>query len=409
MTAPIDLYDPSVQEDWYPTYERLRSETPVYKVPGANLYVISRYDDVLYVLRHQELFPTGSTFVRSEAARAVYRDRGWERMNPLSVNPPDHRSYRSLVDGFFNGEGLAPTAPLIESTISSLIDDFVADGSVEFISQFATPLPVAIITHLLGFPAEDIDRLKAWSAAWVLPFSGPLSEEQEVWVAENVVEFQHYIAAHAQEKRRNPTDDVLSALVQARFDNTRPLTDHEVITITDHLYIGGNETTAFALASAMWILLRTPGLLDEIRNDRERVPTFIEEALRLESPTQGLFRVVADDVELHGVTIPKGAAVHIRYASANRDPEMFEDPKDVHLDRPNARRHMAFSLGEHSCPGSGLSRLEQTMAINSLLDRLEDLSLDETANDYHHHPGFVLRALRELHLRFKPSTPTRLV
>ena len=402
MSHDVNLYDPDVQENWYPTYQQLRDHQPVYKVPGANLFVISRYDDVLYVLRHQDLFPTGSSFVRSDAARAIYDERGWERMNPLSVNPPDHRLYRSLVDGFFNGEGLTPATPFIESTISSLIDDFAKDGSVEFIDRFATPLPLAIITHLLGFPAEDMEQLKAWSSAWVLPFSGPLTDDQEVWVAENVVEFQHYIADQAAAKRRDPSDDVLSALVHARFDETRPLSEHEIITITDHLYIGGNETTTFALASALWVLLRTPGLLTEIRDDRTKVAPFIEEALRLESPTQGLFRVASRDVELHGVTIPKGAAVHIRYAAANRDERMFDDPERVLLDRENILRHMAFSLGAHSCPGSGLSRLEQSMALNALIDRLDDLRLSDR-NDYTHQPGFVLRALGELHISFTPE------
>ncbi len=405
MTEPdaIDLYDPAVEEDWYPTYRRLRDDAPVFKVPGANMFVISRYDDVMWVLRHQDIFPTGSTFVRSEAARAVYRERGWERMNPLSVNPPEHRAYRSLVDGFFNGDGLKPITPFIASTIESLIDGFVGEGRVELVEQFAGPLPMRIINHLLGFPQSDVDRLAEWSAAWVLPFSGPLTEDQEVWVAENVVEFQHYIADHIADKRKNPGDDVLSSLVHATFDGSRPLTDHEIITMTDHLYIGGNETTTFAVTSAMWIILRTPGLLDELYADRSKVAPLVEEALRLESPTQGLYRSVARDVERHGVTIPAGSTVHIRYAAANRDEAMFDDPDDVHLDRPNLRRHMAFSLGEHSCPGSGLSRLEQTMAIEALLDRLGDLALDDTANDYTHHPGFVLRALNALHLTFTPG------
>ena len=396
----LDLYDPATQQDWFPTYRRLRDEQPVYKVPGVNMYVVSRYDDVMYVLRHQDIFPTGVGGSRSEAARKVYADTGWGRMTPLSTNPPEHRQYRSLVDGYFDERGSQRWLPDIEATVHELIDGFVAHRSVEFVAGFALPFPVRMITRILGFPEVDSPRLKAWSEAWVLPFSGGLTDVQEVWVAERVVEFHHYIYDQIQIKRAQPGDDVLSWLLAATFAGDRPLTDHEIITIIDHLYIGGNETTTFALTSALWIMLREPGLYEALLADRTKVPAFIEESMRLESPTQGLFRMVARDVEMHGVTISKGAVVHVRYGAANRDGRMFPNPDDVDLDRANVGRHMAFSLGEHHCPGSGLSRLEQHVAINALLDRLPDLRLAPGLNDFRHAPGFVLRALTELHLEF---------
>jgi cytochrome P450 len=310
---------------------------------------------------------------------------------------------------------------VVEDTVDELIDAFVASGATEFVGSFALPLPVRMITRILGFPDADIPRLKAWSTAWVLPFSGPLTDEQEVWVAENVVEFQHYINDQIQLRRAAiadgaPDNDVLTALVSASFDDParsasadggdplRPLTDHEIITIVDHLYIGGNETTTFALTSALWILLRgdeygSPGLYERVRDDRSLLVPFIEEALRLESPTQGLYRRVAVDTELGGVAVPAGSVVHIRYAAANRDERRFPEPDNVVLDRQNGRRHLAFSLGEHHCPGEGLSRFEQRIALDRLLDRLPDLRLAST-NTFTHAPGFVLRALDELHLEW---------
>jgi cytochrome P450 len=397
----IDLFDPATQEDWFPTYRQLRDDAPVYRVPETELYVVTRYADVMHVLRHQEVFPTGTSIYRSTAAREVYERAGWPRVTPLSSNPPDHRRYRALVDPYFDAKGAEHWRPDIEGIIDELLIAIEADGRCEFVSAFALPLPVRAITRILGFPEEDIPRLKAWSEAWVLPFSGPLPEEQEVWVAEQVVQFQRYIADHIRQKRAVPGDDVLSALVSATFDGQRPLSDHEIITITDHLYIGGNETTTFALASALWILLREPGLYDRLVADASLVPAFVEEVLRLESPTQGLYRRVAFDTELGGVELPAGATVHIRYAAANRDERMFPDPDDVVLDRPNARRHMAFSLGEHHCPGEGLSRLEQRLALTAILQRLPDLRLGP-GNDFTHHPGFVLRALKQLHLEWTP-------
>ena len=399
--CPIDLYDPATQEDPFPTYRRLRDEAPVHHIPGTSTYVVSRYDDVMHVLRHQETFPTGTSVLRHEAARRVYRERGWKRMTPLSTNPPEHRRYRALVDGMFDAEGSARWRPYLESVITELLDDFAHVGHVEYVGAFALPLPVRMITRVLGFPDEDIPRLKAWSAAWVLPFAGGLTEDQEVFVAEQVANFHHYIDGWIQEKRARPGDDVLSSLTTARLGGERPLTDHEIITITDHLYIGGNETTTFALASALWILLREPGLYERLLADRSTVDAFVEEVLRLESPTQGLYRAVPAETELAGVTIPAGSVVHIRYAAANRDERMFPEPDRVDLERPNLRRHLAFSLGEHHCPGSGLSRLEQRLALSAVLDRLPGLRLAEE-NDFSHHPGFVLRALRELHLTWDP-------
>ena len=311
-----------------------------------------------------------------------------------------------MVDPHFNLQGSAKWSEKISDLSHSLIDSFCADGEVEFLSSFALPLPVTMITTILGLPVEDLEQLKKWSEAWVLPFSGPLSEEKENWVAEQGVEFQNYILKHVHERRENPKDDVISHLTQGTFGDERPLTDSEIVRIIDHLYIGGNETTTFALTSGLWILLREDGLYERVLNNRELVEPFIEEVLRLESPTQGLYRTTTQDEEFHGVTIPKDSTIHIRYAAANRDERMFENPDQVNLERLNLKRHMAFSLGEHHCPGSGLSRTEQRIALNVVLDRLSDLSLDENKNDYSHMPGLVLRSLNELHLKFSPSEPS---
>ena len=401
----IDLYAPETQENWYPTYQKLRDENPVYQMPGSKIFVISRYQDVLHVLRHQEIFRTGTTAARSSQSTEIYKNTGWERITPLSVNPPEHRQYRDLVDHHFDASGSLRWLSFIESTVHELIDEFAgpgisASGKTEFVQAFAIPLPVRAITRILGFPASDIPQLKEWSTAWVLPFSGPLTAEQDNWVATKVVEFQHYINHAIEEKRINPGDDVISDLTTATYNGERLLTNHEIITIVDHLYIGGNETTTFAITSALWILLRQPGLYDTVYNDRSLVEQFLEESLRLESPTQGLYRSVAADTEIAGVTIPAGSTVHIRYAAANRDDSIFPNADQVDLTRSNTKRHMAFSLGEHHCPGSGLSRLEQKTALNVVLDRLPHLRLAPDTNDFTHMPGFVLRALNELHLEW---------
>jgi cytochrome P450 len=414
--ADVNLFDPAIQEHWYPAYDVLRAQAPVYKVPGLNLYVLTRYEDIHRVVRRSDLYSNmgekygGEPLLVYPEARAIFDERGWPRQFPLSTDPPIHKQYRALVDPFFQGKGLARVRTFAEQTVHQLIDGFAGAGEVEFVSQFAVPLPVTLITWLIGFPLEDMPQLKDWSYWWALPFARGLTLEQELTVAEKGVAFQHYIKRHLDDRRAHPREDILTALVQAELDDVdrgvkRPLTDQEIICIVDHLYIGGNETTTFSLTSGLWLMLREPAIYQRLLADRssETMRTFIEEVLRLESPTQGLYRTAIVDSEIAGVTIPKGATLHLRFAAANRDPAEFPDPERLDLDRPNAARHMAFSQAEHHCPGAPLSRLEMAIAFPILLERLQDLRFTPGANDFTHLPGFVLRALKELRVSFSPA------
>jgi cytochrome P450 len=400
-----DLFGPEANQHWFETYRMLREQAPVYQVPGTQLFVLTRYDDIAMVVRDSTRFSNepekhgGEPLLLCPEARAIYEARGWPKAFPLSQDPPEHRRFRALVNHFFAGARLEKSRSLIERQVHRLVDSFAFSGEAEFIAAFAEPLPAAIIGALLGLPPEDKPRLAEWSYAWALPFARGLSREQELWVAEKGVEFQLYLKKHVDDRRARPRDDIITELAHARIDD-RLLTDGEIVSILDHLYIGGNETTAFALASGLWIMLRDPAIAAALREDKARIKGFVEEVLRLESPTQGLYRTATRDIEIRGVKIPKGATLHLRFASANRDPAEFECPDEVRFDRPNAMRHMAFSQAEHHCPGSGLSRLELQIAFEALIDRLPNLRLAEGKNDFAHHPGFVLRALKALHIAF---------
>lgn len=402
-TIEPDLFGPEANLHWFETYRHLREHQPVYRVPGSSLFVLTRYDDVAMVVRDSERFSNeadkhgGEPLLLHPEARAIYEQRGWPKSFPLAIDPPDHRRYRALVNHFFTGARLEASRALIERHVHRLIDGFAGSSHIEFIAAFAEPLPAAIISGLLGLPAEDGERLKQWSFAWALPFARGLSLEQELWVAEQGVEFQHYIKRHVDARRAIPTGDIICELAHAEIDG-RPLSDGEIVQIIDHLYIGGNETTAFALASGLWLMLRDPVVHGALVQNPERIKGFVEEVLRLESPTQGLYRTATRDTEIRGVAIPKGATLHLRFAAANRDPTVFPDPDQIRFDRRNAMQHMAFSQAEHHCPGSGLSRLELQIAFAALVGRLPDMQLAEGRNDFAHQPGFVLRALKALHI-----------
>jgi cytochrome P450 len=402
----IDLFDPTVQQDWYPTYDRLRLEAPVYRLPGDDpIFVISRYQDVQYALRHPELFPNGrgaNTLLKTEAARNYWAEHGWKKQTPLGSNPPEHRFYRELIDRFFDARGAVAARPMAEQIVGSLLDSWAGQTHIEFVEQFALPLPVEIITRLLGFPVADIPQLRIWSAAWVMPFHMRLTPDEEMYVAEQGVAFQRYIHELANERRANPTDDVVSHLATAHLElvggGTRPLEDWEIINLVDHLYIGGNETTTFALTSGLMLLLQDASIEARLRADPSLIPEFVEENLRLESPTQGLFRLVAKDITIAGTLIPAGSTVHLRYAAANRDEAMFGCPASVDLDRANKRRHVAFATGEHHCPGADLSRMEQVVAFTEILRRFPTLSL-RPDNTFERQASFILRALKALHVQ----------
>ena len=412
----IDLYHPDVQEDWFPAYKTLLEQAPVYQIPGTSVFVVCKYEDILSVVRDPTTFSNqpeehgGEPLIEHAEARQYYIDHGLgketgrTRWPLLGMDPPDHRKYRALIDKHMLSKTvLRRNQPFIEKTVDDLIDGFEQSGEIEFVKQFAEPLPVTIITAMIGFPLEDMPLLKEWSTAWTLPFRRGLSLEQEMDVARQGVEFQDYIKRIADERRAQPKDDIITHLVQARYEDRRALTDHEIASIVDNMYVGGNETTTFVLTSGLWLMLRDPSIHQTLKQDPSMIPTFTDEVMRLESPTQGLYRTATVDTEIRGVPIPKGSTVHIRYGAANRDTDVFECPEKLDLDRANASKHLAFSQGEHGCPGAPLSRLEQVIAYERLLARLKNLRLTPGKNEFKHHPGFVLRGLEELHLSFDPA------
>ncbi|MFF3468081.1 cytochrome P450 [Streptomyces sp. NPDC001984] len=404
----VDLFEPETQECPYPSYAALRDEAPVFYMPSAGMYIVSRYEDILEISRNPKVFAQGpapkQAYIQDPDALKIWLDQGIPRPGriPLSTDPPIHRRYRAMVDGFFTARAVEKKRDLIEKVANELIDSWIDSTEIEFVSQFAQPLPVAVITLLMGFPADSVPDLCRWSEAWVMQFDGKLTAEQERYVAEQNVEFQRFIMSVVEEKRRRPDETLLSHLGNAKFKDLegtpRRLTDSEIVYMVDQLHAGGNETTAFAITSALWLMLSNPQVHQQIRADHSLIEKFIEESLRLESPTQGMARHTTEDVEVNGVLIPKGSTVHLRFAAGNRDPRFFSSADHLDLSQPNSHRNLAFGQGEHHCVGANLSRFEQRIAFKLLLDRIEDWWLLPEKNDYRHRPGLILRAMNQLHV-----------
>ncbi|MBI1179802.1 MAG: cytochrome P450 [Alphaproteobacteria bacterium] len=407
MDRPEDysLLDPAVQECPYAAYAAMRRDAPVYRMPETGYYVITRYQDVREALRLTDVFSNDfDTRVLSPRGQPpevveIYSQHGWERKRVLQTDPPDHTRYRRLVDRAFTAGRVRAMEPYIDALVHELIDEWIGDGEVEFISRFANPLPMKVIADRLGVPREDAALFKRWSDASVDSIAISTPPERQVECAWQLVEMQQYFVPLFEQRRRAPQQDILSDIVTARLEDGRMLAVPELLDLVEQLLTGGNETTTHALGAGMLLLIEHPHLVGRIRADIERLKIFVEEVLRLESPTQGTFRQVRRDVELSGVTIPAGSMVNLRYGAANRDEQMFPEPATLDLDRPNAGAHLAFISGIHHCLGAPLARQEMICAFRALLDRLEGLRLTEDRPPPHM-PNFMMRGLTRLPIAF---------
>jgi cytochrome P450 len=298
---------------------------------------------------------------------------------------------------------------MITHHANDLLDEWIDDGEVEFVSRFARPLPQRVMASILGFPLDDIPLLAEWGDAVVMPFvhgdglHHTLQPEQTEEMLSRLDGFQDYIYEHVRAKRQDPQDDMVSFLCDVHYEALdRGLTDLEIAGIVHAMIIGGLETTQYALEEQAQILCEHPGTFESLRTDRGNLRNFVEEAMRMRSPTHGLStRMTSQDEVFQGVEVPAGSLLHIRFAAANVDEEEFECPFDLDLDREAITRHVTFSAGPRVCPGANLSRVEQQVGWGVLLDRLE--SIDYGAdNDWLHQPGIMLGTLK-LNLRFRAA------
>ncbi len=401
----VNLFDPQVQACPYTAYKTLRDEAPLYPHPETDWLVVTRYDDIAEVIRKPDIYAAstdgqgGDGLIKSEKALAIYREKGFPRVQPFTVDDPLHSAYRTIVERSFT----ASRVKKLEWRVREIIDDLIdrMESPVEFIEHFCLPLPMTVITERLGLPLEDMPQLKYWADMWARPFQQNLDEAGEIEVAEAAVAFQRYLLDWFEVKRRNPKEDILSDVVTARTPEGRPLNDRELAAIGETLVTGGNETTMNAIGLAMKLMIETDGLEQALRQSTNKIRTFVEEALRLESPTQGLWRFARIDTELNGRPIKKGTPIHIRFGAANRDERHFGCPEALDLERRNAGSHMAFNQGAHHCIGAPLARQEMQVSFERLLERCENFAFACSPEDIKYIPGLVIRRLESLPIRFE--------
>ena len=419
----VDLFSPGAQEHWYEAYPILHDEAPVVRIPGEGAaegtdgYILTKYEDISRVVRDPVRYASSMMMSIQELVESDTPVEEIPLVNAMTASMvtlrPTHELYRThrkeLTDPWV-GPGANRHEAMIGEHADYLIDQWIDRGEVEFISEFARPMPQMVMATVLGFPLDDIPRLAEWGGAQVMAFvygrghRNELTSEELRAQFEQLDGFKEYVNDIVQQRRKEPRDDMISWLCDVEYQALgRKLTDLEVNGVVYAMVIGGLETTQYALEEEAQLLCENPEYFQKLKADRSLVRAFTEESMRLRSPTQGLStRVTTRDEVFQGVKVPKGSLLHLRFAAGNVDPEEWECPYEMRLDRKAVTRHLAFSAGPRVCPGAGISRVEQVTAWNKLLDRIDSLEYAD-GNTFQHQPGIMLGTL-ELKLRFTKAT-----
>ena len=285
------------------------------------------------------------------------------------------------------------------------LDTFLARGSAEFLADYAKPFSLLVIADLLGVPMEDHEEFKsvfALETVGELGKEAPTTHNPLQWLNEK---FFGYI----EDRRRTPREDVLTELAQAKHEDGSTPDIEDVMNLSTFLFAAGTETTTKLVSSAVRFIGDNPGFEKLLRNDRSKIPAFLEETLRLESPVKSHFRMASTSTTIGQVDIPAGTTVMVLPGACNRDARKFDNPNEFQTDRANVREQIAFIRGAHSCPGAPLARAEGRISLERILDRMEDITISEEHHGpaderrYAYEPTFIMRGLSELHITFTPA------
>lgn len=387
----MDLFSPGFADDPHPAYHRMQAECPVQRAPdmfGGHSVNLSRYEDVMWAMRHPEVF----------SSHDVVNIGNDMPLIPLSVDPPDHRKYRRLLDPEFSPTKMADLESESRALVNRIIDEFVANGSCEFHEDFATPLPSTIFLALVGLPQSDLPQFLRWRDDTIRPDAKTPEDAQRIREAAGGA-ITGYFETALEEKRRNPDDRLLSRIVVAEVDG-RPLTQAEMLGMCHLLLLGGLDTVTATLDCMIAYLAQHPERRRAVVADPELMNAAIEELLRHQTPVMMVPRVVAQDCEIGGVALSAGDGATLLIGAANVDAEEFDDPSEVRLDR-ESNRHLAFGGGPHRCLGSHLARMELRVAMEEFHKRIPEYSIAE-GTEIHFSPG--IRQADNLPLVF-PASP----
>ena len=383
------LFGPQVADEPHEAYARLLTECPVQRgsMLGNPSAVIARYEDVVFALRHPEIFSSADNVGLAE-----------QPMIPVEVDPPRHTAYRRLLNPQFVPREIELLAPEVRRIVTGLIDEFAPKGRCDLHEDFATPLPSGIFLALMGLPREDLPKFLQWRDDSIRPDVEPGDAEGARKVREATARaISDYFRVAIEERRQNPDDSLLSRIVQSEIGG-EPLNEAELLGMSHLLLLGGLDTVTATLDCMVAYLATHPEDRQRLADDPGCIPDAVEELLRFASPVMGIPRILLQDVELGGVQLRAGDHVTLVIGAANTDEEVF-GPDQVDFDRsPN--RHLAFGASHHLCLGAHLARLELRIALEELHRRIPDYQIAEGA-EIHFSPG--IRQANHLPLVFTPE------
>ncbi|BAZ48321.1 cytochrome P450 like protein [Nostoc sp. NIES-4103] len=403
QTLKFNLFDPKVRINPYPTYHHLRSESPVHRYFVGGDWLVSRYADVKAVLR--------SNYVRSQDKPKSVQERNQylqdreKNLNTLAytisqflfyMDAPDHTRLRNLVAKVFSPMVVERMRPQIQEIVNELLDKVRYKGSMDIIADFAIPLPVTVISRLLGVPKEDQDQLHQWSNVFSRILDSLVSLEEFEAMNEVTKGFKEYFRALIAKREKQPQGDLISALIAAR-EQTDKLSQDELLATCIMLFTTGEESTVNTIGNGMLALLNHPDQIEQLKREPTLIQSAVEEILRYDSPVQTTTRIATVNFEIGNQTIQAGEKVVLCLGAANRDPEQFPDPDRLIINR-NPNPHVAFGDGTHFCLGASLARIQAQIAINALIQQFSNLEL--VSNQLELRKNAVLRGFKAIPVSF---------
>jgi len=406
--------DPLIRNNPFPFYRALRKQEPVYYDPKLDTYLVTRYEDAQTVLRdpitfslehgYQDRYANG--FV-DELAEIMNRDGGGFIRDIIATDPPAHTRLRRLTEKAFTAHRVKSLEPRIRQIVVDLIEPLAKRGHGDGMKDIGAPLTARIICEQLGFNFDEIgtEKIARWTTALLAQIGRMQTREQMIENAKQMCELQNYIIPHIRAREAEPREDLMSDLVHARLEDDRnpTLSFEEKVSCIRAFLIAGNDTTAAALANLMMILATQPALaqrLYESADDDRMLSRFVEEVLRLEPPSHGLYRTTMKEVRLGGIVLPAHAQVCILFASANDDDTQFPSPRSLDLNRPNISKHLTFGAGIHLCIGAALARMEIKVAAREIIKRLDNIRLAIPAEELTYLPTLATQTLERVPLTF---------
>lgn len=393
MTTAVDFNPlaPEFQQQPYPHYQRARDETPVRYIEALNAWGIFRYDDCAHTFKHPELF-SARDFITSAFGEF---DPVPEVPSIIALDPPEHTRLRKLANVAFTPKVIRGMQDRIEKVISDLLDEAQEKGEFDFVSDFAAYVPVSVTAEILGVDAVlGRGDFKRWTMDLIkAPSRTALPEDELAQMRKSVEELRAYFTDQIAYRRKNPGNDLISALVQAEEEN-QSLTETEILSLVALIQFGGSETPSHLIGTSMWELFQQPDTRARVQADPALVSEVIDETMRHQSPVHFVFQTATQDIEMHGQTIPADSLVFSFIGSANRDERVFENPDTFDIDRKGKNRHMGFARGAHYCIGDMLGKLMCGSAVRQALQRMPDLHPVEA--DMEWMPSFWIRGPKEL-------------